>query len=140
MMKWSPSGTTVARASTQMRAWVRPRHRRIAAASMTSGTKRRLPLTYGITASKNGLLNEPLMNRNRLVSSVCSQCIGGQFNRKRPDENSIQRKWSSNSGYVNHLVYRWRQAGWEQLANIKTRLKKRKNRRAFSDPALEPDG
>src|SRR5450631_1686247 len=36
-----------------------------------------LPLKTGISQSKNGLTSERLTNRNRFVSSVCSQCIGG---------------------------------------------------------------
>jgi len=47
------------------------------------GKEQGVALKTGISQSKNGLLNDWLIKRNRLVSSVCSQCIGCQCSGKR---------------------------------------------------------
>src|ERR1700744_2154890 len=90
MINGSPKATTNTISSEQIRNRAAPKKMMAGTAITTAinhGTPR--PLKTGISQSKKGLLNAPLMKWNRATSSENSQCIPASVKGKWIEENSI---------------------------------------------------
>ena len=69
---------------TQRRPRAPPFQRVRMMATTNAGAKKRLPLTNGMSVSRNELLNAGLTQRKRVTSSALAQCIRGEFTLNRP--------------------------------------------------------
>ncbi len=78
--------------SAQSRARALPQQNAPMPSATATGMNHGFQLKTGMSQSKTGLTSDRLTNKNRLVSSVCSQSIGGSVTRGGMKQNHFRRR------------------------------------------------